>query len=77
MVLFEIGDPTIILSHRYEGAYNVLGSSCHKRQLMEYNDILRYKHEPMICRNRHDTVAGIFGPSNCQNFDPHSCDAAG
>ena len=44
MVLFEIRDLTIIHSHRREVAYNVHGSSCHKRQLMECNDILRYKH---------------------------------
>lgn len=35
MVLFEIGDLTIVHSHRHEVAYNVRGSSCHKRQLME------------------------------------------
>jgi hypothetical protein len=48
MVLFEIGDLTILRSHRQEVAYNVRGSSCHERQLMDYNDILRYKHEPLF-----------------------------
>jgi hypothetical protein len=70
MVHFEIGDLTIVYSHRLEVAYNVRESSFHKRQLMEYNDILGYKHKSMFFRNRHDTVAGIFGPSSCQNFDP-------
>jgi hypothetical protein len=65
MVLFDIEDLTIVHSHRREVPYNVRESSCRKRQLMEYNDVLSYKHKPMFFRNRHDTVAGIFGPSNC------------
>jgi hypothetical protein len=68
MVLFEIGDLAIVRSHRHEVAYNVRGSLCHKRLLTECNDILSYRHEPMFFGNRHDTVAGIFGPSQLQKL---------
>lgn len=42
MTLFEVGDLTIIHSHRNEVAYGVRGIFRHKRQLTKCSDVLRY-----------------------------------